>query len=50
MTRKSVNTILVDLNLEVNRVFGLRDGLAVELNGIHQDVHLETIEDNQKLL
>jgi hypothetical protein len=51
MIKNNVNIIQADLNLEVNKVFGLRDGLVVEENGTKQVVLGVTIEDiqNQRL-
>ena len=45
MIRKNANTILVDLSLAVNKVYGQRVGLVVEKNGMNQVVHLVYIED-----
>lgn len=45
MIKKNVNIILVDLNLEVKMVYGLKVGLVVEINGMQQDVHMEFTED-----
>jgi hypothetical protein len=51
MIKNNVNIIQADLNLEVNKVFGHRDGLVVEGNGTKQVVLGVTIEDiqNQRL-
>jgi hypothetical protein len=49
-TSKNANTILVDSNLEVNMVYGLKVGLVVEKNGMNQVVLGVTIEGILKLL
>jgi hypothetical protein len=50
MIRKSVNITLVDLNLEVSRVFGLKVGHVVEKNGMLLVVLWEFIEDIPRML
>jgi hypothetical protein len=44
MIKNNVNIIQADLNLEVNKVFGLRVGPVVEENGMKQVALGEIIE------
>lgn len=50
MIKENANIIQEDLSLEVNKGYGQRVGLAVEMHGTSQDANGECIEDTLKML